>query len=517
MTLDERLKVWKQATDALAPSAAELARLERLVLAERPRARPLLRWWAIAALGATVVVGGALKLSSTAPEGSADPSPGPAKGDSHAHAEQQSDVERLGELMINARALSEAQQLGPPREKLQCALDFEAEHDEESVRKRPARLDEACATNLAEGGELERLGLFAVALERYEQVSAACSSEYRQRALEESKDVIAALKQDRGEACLRLSTARQWAQAEKACEAFMRLACQTMSADELSPPPGLTVRLEGGNLSAEQWRPTNPQYLNLLLARQKLKRTERWLCPAISAFRPPSVPPDPAPACKQAIAKRYPDPAFGLSIGLYFDGKQPAEFQLPLQKAVLESNAKAALHDQARRTLHDLGLAFSFAQRGLALLNVTDSLSAQTALAKALELDEQFVLGPDVAKLEEDVKRPRLERCSSALRRQVTSSAPSLAYQQGRALFDRGDFLSGCQALKVGYRFSRTHSDLLRAIDLCTRKAEEAFAAAQQEGTCEAYKVAWTYAVPGDGYDEKVRAAAERLRCAFSE
>lgn len=468
-------------------------------------------------LVALLIVGGTIKAVSTPPDDGpvVDPSVVPPKVDPNAPVAPKSQTEKLGDLMISARTLIEKEQFAVAREKLREVLEIEPIHDEANQLMRQSKIDEECVKALAKGDEFKSLNQFDEALNAYEKVTLECSKKYHLAVLEKSKDPIAEVKKDRGDYCKRMTAARKFEFAEKACGDYMRLACQAMTDEELYPPSGYTVKLEPGKLKGDQWRPASQQYLNFLSVRQKLKRLDQWKCPTIPAFRPPPPPPDPSKKCKVDMAGRYPDPAFGGSLALYFDGKQAAEFTLPIQKGVLEVNSKASLHDQARDTINQLSLAFNFYQSGQTQLANGRLVNAELPFTKALEIDEQIVLGPDVAKKPADVKKPLLEKCASYVRRQIITSISSQAYQKGKELFDRKDFRAGCEALKVGYRFSRTHSDLLRAIDLCTRKAEEAFASAQSLGSCEAYKVAWTFAVPGDGYDEKVRSATEKMNCDF--
>lgn len=505
MTLDERLRCWRDATDALEPSPDLLRRLRRREAV--PQRAP---WGGVLGLvGLTAVLAagvGAAVLLRLEDQAEPDlPPPAPTF-----EAQQR----RLEDLLRTARTLMEAERFTDAKTSIHQVLELEPIHEEANELLRRATVDQGCRDVTDRAKALAELGQAAAALERLEQLDPSCSQRYQLRALELAKAPTAEVLKERADYCARMAKAKQWAVAEQACGGWLRLACQGMPDDAWAPPKGVPVQLTPGSPRPGAWRPAQEPLRLLLLARSRLGHTEPLTCPRRSALRGPPAPPDPSAQCRAAAAARFPHPAFGASIGLYFDGKQPREFLLPLQRDVSEVNSLSALHPHARDVMQDLALVFAFWREAETALGQGSLERAAVALRRAMDLDERLVFGGALGAEERAVA---VARCTSWPRRQALAAVAETALQQGREAFERNDLRAGCRAVKVGYAFTRTHSDLLRAVDRCSRRAGELVGALGPSPTCAALQEASDFAVPGDGYGDRIGALAAPAGCTLRE
>ncbi|MBE2254428.1 MAG: FHA domain-containing protein [Myxococcus sp.] len=317
------------------------------------------------------------------------------------------------------------------------------------------------------------------------------------------KPIIDEVKKTSAAECKTYSVNAKWENALKRCEVYMRLACQTMTPDELDPPYPFKVKLDGP-LGKTDWRPKDPNHVNFRKAREKLRPGEApWKCPDIPVFRPPAPPPDPGKIALQEFKARYKEEAMGRALVLYYQGAF-AEAPVPLQK-VIENVNKSALHDETRALLLDVTNAISYFKTGQTELSNDRPEKAEEPMRKALALDEKLVLGDAMAKLPDEQRRKEIEKRASFVRKGIIEGMSSTCYLKGKIQADKKDFRAACKVWKLGLSFSRANADLLKAGYFCTQRAKEAIGKAMDSGSCEQLKAVLDLAVDGDGYREQVQ------------
>lgn len=420
-------------------------------------------------------------------------------------------------LMTRARTEIEREEWGRVDETLRKVLEIEPLHDEARELRERVAIDKKCFAAIKKGESENSLHNFEEALTAYGQVTQKCSKKYFLQVLRLVKEPRDEMLKRTGEDCQRFSRDSKWQWAKKACEAHMRLACQTLEPDVLNPPPGAKVRFDSGKLRDGEWRPSSASHLSLLKARQGLKEPlGPTLCPDIPALRPPPPPPDPTKDACAEFAKRYPDPAFGEAMCEYFKGRPIATFARPLQTKVIESRSKEALIDLARDVIKELGQAYNYYENGTTALANDQLPKAADLYRRALEYDERIVLGPAPPKSPEERKR-QLELKTSYVRRQIIDNMGTAAYQKGKEKADHNDRRAACKTWKIGGSISRTKPDLLRAMATCSGWAHDRLADAKAANTCEAYKLVLDFAVDGDGAKEEVMAITDKMDCQLEQ
>jgi pSer/pThr/pTyr-binding forkhead associated (FHA) protein/tetratricopeptide (TPR) repeat protein len=390
-------------------------------------------------------------------------------------------------------------------------IDLEPIHGPANDLMKRIKHERAAEEAFLKGKELSASGRLEDALEAFSKVrpfSKELMGCYFLDTLATAKPVIDETKKLLANECKTYANNGKWENALKRCEAYMRLACQSMRADDLDPPYPQKLKLEG-SLGKHDWRPNDSNYLNFLKARNKLRPGEApWKCPEVPVFRPPPPPPNPESLALSEFKARYTEEAMGRSLQLYFKGAF-AEAPVPVQK-ILESVSKAKLHDEARVLLLDINNAISLFKTGQTELSNDRPEKAEEPFRKALALDEKLVLGEKASKLKDDEKRRELEKRSSFVRRGVVEGMSNTCYQKGKAQADKNDFRAACRIWKLGLSFSRANADLLRACYVCTQKATDAL---KKANSCQALNVVLDLAVEGDGLKERVEESKLENKC----
>ncbi|MDP2270861.1 MAG: FHA domain-containing protein [Archangium sp.] len=391
----------------------------------------------------------------------------------------------------------------------QKVIELEPIHQEANTLVKRISVLKVCEQNFNGAKEQLAGGQIEMALDLLAKIHKGCES-YLLRSLSVAKEPVAEMKKRAGVDCKNYSTNAKWDLAFKRCELYTRLACQTMSPDDLYPPALMKMKLDGPLNPKTDWRPKDPLYINFLKSREKVKPGEpMWQCPEIIAFRPPPPPPDPGKLAKEELAKRYPEPEMGRALTLYFSG----DFQsapVPLQK-ITEKMEKAQYHEAARALLLDINNAINLYENGTTEITNDRPEKAEVPFLKALAVDERLVLGDRAAKLTADEKKKELEKRVSFIRKAIVETMSSQSYEKGKALADRKDFRAACRIWKLGNNFSRSNIDLLKALtNVCTKRASDAFERAQ---SCEQLKAAMDFAVDGDGFKEKIAESMTEEGC----
>jgi ABC transport system ATP-binding/permease protein len=419
--------------------------------------------------------------------------------------------EQMERSLTECRTYSATDSLEPPNwdraeKACQKVLEIDPIQGDANTLLKKIEVERKCEQSLNKGKELLTVGKEEDALASFAEVKTECPI-YHNKALELAKDPLEHVKKEMGLECKKYASGQKWDNAYKQCEAYIKLACQTMAPADLYPPALMKVKLDGAMNKKTDWRPKDPLYINFLKARAKVKPGEPpWQCQEITVFRPPPPPPDPGRVAKEEFKSRYPDPEMARAASLYYDGKFN-EAVVPLQK-MRESMAKAALHDAAKDLLAEISEASNYFSAGQSDLQTDKLEQADKNFKKALEVDARLVLG--AKKYSDDEKRRELERRLSFVRRHTIDAMSVTAYQSGKTFAEHKDFAKACKRWKLGAEYSRSNQDLLKALtNICTAKANDLLA----RGGCPSFKMALEYAVDGDGLKDKVTEAALQDNC----
>ncbi|MDP3232138.1 MAG: FHA domain-containing protein [Myxococcales bacterium] len=385
-------------------------------------------------------------------------------------------------------------------------LDIEPIHAQANELMKRIKYERAAEEAFLKGKELAASGRLEDALDSFAKVkpfSKELVGCFFLDALSAVKPVMEEVKKSVGAECKTYSTNARWENALKRCEVYMELACQTMTVDDLAPQYGLKVKLEGP-LGKTDWRPKDPNHVNFLKAREKLRPGDApWKCPDVPVFRPPAPPPKQDIVVIQEFKARYKEEAMGRALVLYYQGAF-AEAAVPLQK-LGENVSKAAVHEEAKGLLLDITNAISFFKTGQTELSNDRPEKAEDWMRKAMALDEKLVLGEAMARLPDEQRRKEVDKRASFVRKGIVEGMSNTCYLKGKTQADKKDFRAACKVWKLGLSFSRANADLLKAGYFCTQKAKDAIGKAMDSGSCEQLKAVLDLAVDGDGYKQQVQ------------
>ncbi len=416
----------------------------------------------------------------------------------------------LEELLSACRQYSSTDSAEPnwarAEEACNRVLELEPIHKDANELMKKIKVNRACEQDLKHAKELVQANRTEEAVDFFAKIRPDCG--YFVKALDAARDPIDEFKKVVGNECKQYSTNAKWENAYRRCELYTKLACQMMERDDRQLPPLMHLKLDGP-LGKSDWRPKDPLYVNFLKAREKVKPGEPpWQCPELLVFRPPRAAEDPTKQLKEGFGALYPDPEMGRALSLYFDGKFQ-EMRVPLGK-ILDNMEKSKVHEQARELLRDMDSAANQYQSGSTEVGNGKLDKAAGLFRGALAVDEKLVLH-GVAVPTEEARKRELERRRSFVRKSVIEIMTANALRRGREYADRNDFRQACRVWKLGAAFSLSNLDLLKALQNgCTKHASEAFKSADN---CEAYRGVLDYAVDGDGYKEKAKAAMAENNC----
>jgi hypothetical protein len=384
----------------------------------------------------------------------------------------------------------------------QAVLDLEPIHGEANEAIQHIQTERACSDKMKEARELATSGRVEEAVDAYAHIKPDCPT-YFIKVLNEAKDTLDEVKRRTASECKTYVVGDKWEYALKRCEVYARLACQTMPADQLSPPAGKRFRPDG-RLGKGDWRPKDPTYSSFLKARLKTKpKDPPWVCPEIPAFRPPPPPVDPSTALLVELQARYPDPDMGKALVWYFEGRF-VDGPVLLEK-MLGKMKKAEHHAAARALLLDLRNVSNLLDTGQGALMNDQLLRAEKPFRDALELDEKLILGTRASKLSPEERKVEMDRRPSFVRRTIYERMTGDSLNKGKILRERGDKRQACRLWKLGASFARTNLELLGHLTTyCTNESARILKSATR---CDDYQRVLDFAVDGDGMKEKAEEA----------
>ncbi|WP_224248688.1 FHA domain-containing protein [Hyalangium gracile] len=320
-------------------------------------------------------------------------------------------------------------------------------------------------------------------------------SQYFRRAKIKVDEAMEQVKKKALDDCKRYLNDNQWAAAVPRCDRYMGFWCQGVEREELEPPLGFTLSLEG-RIGKKQWRPKDKLFVQFLQARKRLDpQMEPWKCP-VTDFGAKEVVEGPEGMVKKMFKERYPNAYMAAAMVDYWAGRGNEAFA-KLQK-VRSNYELASLHGQVDLLLQDVGAVDNLFKTGSSLLATNDVEKAAEPFDEALEVDKR-VMGE------------LWERAPSFYRRSIQQDIADKAYNHGRDWAKREDQRRACRIWKVGFRFYKGNTDLIRVLsNVCSTQGTRLFSSA---GRCEDLAEVLEWAVPGDGLEEKVAKKREEGGC----
>ncbi|MBU8899428.1 FHA domain-containing protein [Corallococcus sp. H22C18031201] len=404
---------------------------------------------------------------------------------------------QLQDLLSECRSFASNEQGAPnwvrAEETCTKALDLDPINPEGNTLIRRIKLEREASDNFAAGVKaLERLKE-KDALEAFKKIPK--ESEYFRRAKAKAKDASEQFSKRSLDDCKRYLNNSQWEVAVSRCDEFLQVWCSSQNQEELTPPLGFSLRLEG-KLRRNEWRPKDALLVRFLVARAKVNpKAEPWKCNREIIFTDDDRAPDPAAEVRQWINKKYVNKFMQAAMVDYWFGRG-SEALATLQK--LRSNFEASqFHAETDLLVKDMGNVDQLFKVGESALTAEDPEKAAGFFREALETDTRLMAN-------------MAESHPSFYRKNILQDMATKAYSRGKHWADREDKRKACRIWKLGFEFYRGSTDLNKAVAFCSGQASQALSGA---GGCSDLTVVEDYAVPGDGVAEQLAAKKTEWKC----
>jgi pSer/pThr/pTyr-binding forkhead associated (FHA) protein/tetratricopeptide (TPR) repeat protein len=320
-------------------------------------------------------------------------------------------------------------------------------------------------------------------------------SMYFRRARPKAREAMEQLQKKALDDCKRYLRDGVYNVAVPRCERYMGYWCQNVTREELEPPLGFTLKLEG-RLRKDEWRPKDKLLVQFLVARQKLDPTlAPWKCPVADIFMEDDRPVDPKIAVEAAFKQRFPNKYAYAAMMDYWAGRGN-ESLVTLQK--LRNNYEmSAYHVQADELIRSVGQVHNLYNAGQTFLAEGDVEKAAESFKEVLDVDSKLMVDLTESK-------------PSFYRRSLLADIAAKAYERGRIWADREDFRRACKVWKLGFSFFAGNPTLNRAVGVCSTQGSQAL---NNAGSCEDLGRVLEFAVKGDGLEERVAAKKTEFQC----
>lgn len=374
-------------------------------------------------------------------------------------------------------------------------LDDDPIHPEANQLLKRIKVEKECANAFSTGEKALARLREEEALEAFGRIGKDCS--YYLKAKPKVKELIAGVMKRTADDCKRYLGDDHLESALPRCELHMKCLCQSMTPEQLYPPPGLKIDAsETGRPGKGFWRPKEPMYLNLLRAREKVDPgAPPWKCPSMPICKAEAAPPGPRDEFAKALAARFDEKAFVEALLFYFDGKTGDAVNVLQQ--VKEKQEKAAFHARADDLRKQIISVDQLYKDGQANLQAGELEKAADPFHEALALDEKLV-------------GAAFDKTQSFFRKNMHEDMASKAYEKGKVFAERQDTRQACRVWRLGFGFYRGNPALLKAVYFCTTKAEQALEEAR--GCADLARVA-DHAMDGDGIKAKLEDKRAEWKC----
>ncbi|NPC86214.1 FHA domain-containing protein, partial [Pyxidicoccus fallax] len=425
------------------------------------------------------------------------PKPGAGPVDMAPMAAEADPEQQVKDLLSECRSYA-SNEMGAPnwaRAEESCAkaLDLDPINTEANSMMRRIKLEKESFDYFSTGDKLMARLKPEEALEAFSKISR--DSEYFRRARSKAREAAEQVTKKAQEDCRRYLNDSQWSAAMPRCQVFMAVWCQKQPRENLVPPLGYSLKLEG-RLRRNEWRPKDALFVRFLIARQKMDANAApWTCPVTDIINDDDVVADPRTAVEEAVKKRFPNKLIQAAMMDYWAGRG-SEALATLQK--LRSNYEAAqFHSQADELIKVMTTVDQLFKNGETFLAADEPEKAAEPFREALETDKGLML--ELA-----------ETKPSFYRRNILQDMADKSYRRGKEWADRKDRRRACRIWKLGFGFYAGNPDLNKAAAFCSGLASDAF---RQAGGCPDLAAVLDYAVKGDGLAEKVEQQKKEWQC----
>lgn len=331
------------------------------------------------------------------------------------------------------------------------------------------------------------------ALDQFQKIPK--ESQYFRRAKIKVDEALVQVKKKAQDDCKRYLDDNQWLAAVPRCDRYMGFWCQTQTREDLEPPIGYTLSLEG-RVGKRQWRPKDKMFVRFLQARVRLDpNAEPWKC--VAGYDSEREDTDsPAAKVKRMFKEKYSNAYMNSALFDYWAGRGNESLS-KLQK-VRSNYEQAALHGQTDLLIKDVGTVDQLFKTGQTLLTAGELEKAAEPFDEALEIDKRLMMD-------------MWETVPSFYRKNIQNDIAEKAYERGRDWIKREDPMRACRLWKIGFRFYKGNTDLIRVLsNVCSTRGTQLFGGA---GSCADLAEVANWAVPGDGLEEKMAKKKEELQC----
>ncbi|WP_342381505.1 FHA domain-containing protein [Myxococcus stipitatus] len=406
-------------------------------------------------------------------------------------------AQQVADLLSECRSYASSE-LGAPNwakaeQTCSAVLDIDPINTDANTLIRRIKLESDAFGHFSTGEKLLQRLKPEEALESFRKIPR--ESEYFRRARSKASEAAEQVTKRAQDDCKRYLRDSQWSAAVPRCQTYMAVWCQNQPRDDLQPPLGFTLRLEG-RLRKNEWRPKDPLFVKFLISRLKLDPNAiPWTCPVAEVLNRDNLPTDPKVVVQETVNKRYTNKLMQAAMMDYWFGRG-SEALATLQK--LRSNYESAqFHAAADEMMKTMSTVDQLFKSGQSYLAADDPEKAAEPLREALEVDKSLML--ELA-----------ESKPSFYRRSILQDMADKAYQRGRHWADREDKRRGCKLWKLGFSFYAGNSDLNKAAGFCSTLALNTFRGAS---TCADLAIVLDLAVKGDGVEDMVIAKKKELGC----
>jgi pSer/pThr/pTyr-binding forkhead associated (FHA) protein/tetratricopeptide (TPR) repeat protein len=425
--------------------------------------------------------------------------PEPVPGPPDPVAAQVNTQQQVQDLLSQCRSFASMDMGNEPQwdkadEACEQALNLDPINTEANTLIKRIKLEKEAAEYYAQGTKMLQRLKEEDALDQLRKIPK--ESQYFRRAKIKVDEAMQQVKKHAQDDCKRYLDDSQWAAAVPRCERYMEFWCQGVSREEIEPPLGFSVSLEG-RIGRKQWRPKDKFFIRFLQARHRMDpKAELWKCPVTDFNTGPEEGTGPADQVKKMFKDRYPNPYMNAALFDYWGGRGN-ESLAKLQK-VRSNLEQASLHGQVDLLIKDVSTVDQLFKTGSSALQADDVEKAAEPFDEALEVDKRLM-------------GEMWERAPSFYRRNIQQDMAEKAYDRGKDWAKREDQKRACKLWKIGFRFYRGNTDLIKALsNVCSTQGTRMFPGAR---SCSDLAQVAEWAVPGDGLDEKIAKKKEELKC----
>ncbi|WP_224362030.1 FHA domain-containing protein [Hyalangium versicolor] len=441
------------------------------------------------AVGLLLVVGIVKQLTASPEVGPEVPGPAAPQADPQAE---------LQELLSQCRSFASSDMGSEPQwdkaeQTCEKALNIDPINGEANTLIKRIKIEKEAAEHFAQGSKLLQRLKEEDALDVLKKIPK--DSQYFRRAKIKVDEAMVQVRKRALDDCKRYLDENQGTAAVPRCDRYMGFWCQNISREELEPPLGFTLSLEG-RIGKKQWRPKDKLFVRFLQARQRLDpKAEPWKCP-VTDFGVTQIAEGPEGQVKKMFKDRYPNEYMTAAMFDYWGGRGN-ESMAKLQK-VRSKLELASLHGQVDLLMQDVSNVEQLFKQGSSDLQAGDVEKAAEPFDEAMEVDKRLM-------------GDLWERAPSFYRRNIQQDIAEKAYERGKDWAKREDQRRACRIWKIGFRFYKGNTDLIRVLsNVCSTMGTRMFSGAR---SCADFAEVAEWAVPGDGIEEKVAKKREELNC----